>query len=130
MTKDRLNMLVVNDQPETMEVFMLCLQEDGFDLKYDLEVSAHSVVKNRDPLNYNIAIIDASDDRLGGNNTLSKFLKSKNENMIIVGTSALGTYFQKDSLSNQLYDEKISMNMSFLEELKATLKKYGWEGSK
>jgi len=97
----------------------------------DWEREAREVALNRDPFKYNVAIIDASDDGIvDRHHSLSEWLKSRNPELIIIGTSIMGAFFEHDNLSCQLYDEKITRGVGYSEfvyQLKERLQKYGFE---
>ncbi len=106
-------------------------------------ISGEEVVRRINPLDYNVALIDASDncihkiEQIGSSEShsyysLTDFLRSRNPDMIIIGTSILGEKFRKDELSEREYDEKISIGdiKEFPEQVKEILIKYGFEFKK
>jgi len=99
-------------------------------VKYQLSCSVDFITNSeevlaKDPLRYDVTIIDASDDEpVGLRRCLSEYLKSKNPDMIIIGTGFKGESFLKNGLAKQLYDERISfdlMDTRWIERIKEIL---------
>ena len=99
-------------------------------VKYQLSCSVDFITNSeevlaKDPLRYDVTIIDASDDEpVGLRRCLSEYLKLKNPDMIIIGTSLEEESFLKDGLAKQLYDERISfdlMDTRWIERIKEIL---------
>ena len=99
-------------------------------VKYQLSCSVDFITNSeevlaKDPLRYDVTIIDASDDEpVGLRRCLSEYLKLKNPDMIIIGTGFKGESFLKNGLAKQLYDERISfdlMDTRWIERIKEIL---------
>jgi|GEM_PF-3026696 hypothetical protein len=126
MSNEKPRIMLVNEQGSCI----LSDLERSLSCKIDVEYDGRVAAACMDPLNYNVVIIDASDDCIvDGHHSLSEFLKSINPEMIIIGTSVYGRFFNKDELCKQLYDERIAIGMgvNFIEEIKKRLEKYGFE---
>lgn len=128
MRTDLKILMVAGNEEATAERLRL-----EFQCLVDYDGNPKRVFREKNPGSYNIAIVDASDDFCvngAGSPTLSEWLKSKNSNMIIIGTSVLGEYFRNDRIARQQYDQRISLaGCGWLgEEVKRVLiRKYGFE---
>ncbi len=115
---------------EHCEDFVFFFNEGGLAKLMNFNSSA-KLASRKNPQDYNVALIDASDDlSVNGYGSLSEFLKAKNPNMLIIGTSVCGESFQKDPESKQLYDERINGLWGFpeeLDEIKKNIIKYGFK---
>ena len=86
---------------------------------------------SRNLLDYNVAIIHASDDCIVDRiHSLSEFMKLRNPDILIMGISVEGMHFREDGLSKQSYDERISTSRAGpkydVQEIKKKLTKYGY----
>ena len=115
---------------EHCEDFAFFFNEGGLAKLMNFNSSA-KLASRKNPQDYNVALIDASDDlSVNGYDSLSEFLKDKNPNMLIIGTSVCGESFQKDPEAKQLYDERINGLWGFpeeLDEIKKNIIKYGFK---
>lgn len=81
---------------------------EGLELDIDCESSGMSAQQIVDPLEYDLAIIDASDDLIRNPYYLSKVWRNRNPNLIIIGTSMAKGYFTRDEVAG-LYDETMEL---------------------
>lgn len=112
----KLKMIVINDQVSCLRYHWDILKRKGLDFDIDREMSAKVALACYKPKDYNLMIIDASDDiTLNNNQRLSEYWKEKNPNLIIVGTS-VESQIINDELSKKLYDKRICIRHKVLWE--------------
>ena len=130
-SNERINIIVVNNQAETLEPFFNCLEFDGINCKVNNAYNGIQALTRENPFGYHFAIIDASTDTLYSpgrqsverEHTLSETWKSQNPELIIVGTSVQASRFEQ---INGSYDETLIFSHLFSKEFKEILRKYGF----
>ena len=111
-----LKIMIINDQVDCLEHHWKNLEEKG--LKFDIDMASSAMVASAcyKPQDYDLMIIDASDDvTLNNNQMASEYWKTKNPSIIIIGTSVQRELIN-DRLSKKLYDEVIHLRSQELDE--------------
>ena len=108
--------MIINDQADCLDHHWEKLKEIG--LKFDIDMASSAKVASAcyKPQDYDLMIIDASDDvTLNNNQMTSEYWKAKNPNLIIIGTSVQQELIN-DGLSKKLYDEIIHLRFQELDK--------------
>ena len=85
--------------------------------KIDYNLSVGAAFRRQNLQEYNVLVIDASDNLpVGDFENFTSYVRSKNKKIFIIGTSIQGEYFKKDDLIRKIYDSCLSASFLSLPE--------------
>lgn len=98
--------LIVNEQVYSLRPFLDRLEVKGLNLEIQKAETAFHAREYNKSQKFDIAIIDVSDNiGIEGKDYLSEYLREKNPEIVIVGTS-VQEGMMSDKLAERLYDER------------------------